>query len=164
MDILSHGLWGGIIWGRKNRKSFWLSFLFGISPDLFSFGIFTFARVLQMEGGGFGKPELASIPNYVHTLYDITHSYIVFSVVFLLVWAILKRPLWEMTAWAFHIFLDMFTHSARFFPTPIVWPFSDTSIDGVPWSEPQIFFTNVFFLVLIYGVFWYRKFRHKSVA
>ncbi len=37
MDILSHGLWGGLVFGRKSeflaRLRDWLA------PDLFSFGI-----------------------------------------------------------------------------------------------------------------------------
>ena len=39
MDIVSHGLWGAIAFGRKSRSSFWLAFLIGLAPDLFSFGI-----------------------------------------------------------------------------------------------------------------------------
>jgi len=42
MDIISHGLRGGIAVGRKNKKQFWLSFAFGILPDFVSFG-FPFA-------------------------------------------------------------------------------------------------------------------------
>ena len=46
MDIFSHGLYGGVLTGRKSRKSFWTAFIFGISPDLFSFGIFTLSILL----------------------------------------------------------------------------------------------------------------------
>jgi hypothetical protein len=160
MDILSHGLWGGIIWGRKNRKSFWLSFIFGIAPDFLSFGIFMIIRLLTRGFSHFGRPDGADIPQYVHGLYNITHSYIVFAVCFALAWAIFKRPVWEMFAWAFHIFLDMFTHSTEFFPTPYAWPFNHPVIDGIPWSTPIIFFTDVFFLALIYLVYFVRKWRH----
>lgn len=163
MDTLSHGLWGGVMYGRKNRKSFWLAFTFGILPDMLSFGIFTFARIFNIEGStGFGKPELSDIPQYVHTLYDITHSFVTFALVFGICWAIFKKPIWELFAWAFHIFLDMFTHSTEFFPTPYLWPFSHTRIDGVPWSTPIIFFTNVGFLILIYIVYWYQKITRKK--
>ncbi len=169
MDILSHGLWGSVIFGRKNKRSFWLGFIFGIAPDLLSFGILFFERIIssvitgrwQLHTGG--KPDLESIPSYVHTLYDITHSFVIFALVFFVVWAIFKKPVWEMLAWPFHIFLDLFTHSTSFFPTPYLWPFSFTPIDGVPWSTPIIFFTNVFFLVVIYGVYWYRKRNNLKV-
>jgi hypothetical protein len=36
MDVISHGLWGGVAFGRKNKKYFWWSFGFGIMPDLLS--------------------------------------------------------------------------------------------------------------------------------
>ncbi len=38
MDIISHGLWGGITVGRKSGRSFWTAFCFGVAPDLFAFG------------------------------------------------------------------------------------------------------------------------------
>jgi hypothetical protein len=48
MDILSHGLWGAIAFGRRDRPSFWLAFLLGLAPDLLSFGILYFAVSLGM--------------------------------------------------------------------------------------------------------------------
>ena len=172
MDILSHGLWGGIMFGRQNGKSFWLSFRFGIGPDLLSFGIFTAHRLISallsgsLFSGSFGmhagKPELAHIPAYVSHLYDITHSFVIFIIVFAIVWFFLKRPLWIMLAWPFHIFLDLFTHSTSFFPTPYLWPLPFTPINGISWSTPIIFFTNAGFLILIYAVYWYRKKRYPK--
>ena len=44
MDILSHGLWGAIAFGRRNRPSFWLAFVIGLAPDLLSFGILWMGR------------------------------------------------------------------------------------------------------------------------
>ena len=32
MDIVSHGLWGALAFGRKNRRSFWLAFGIGLAP------------------------------------------------------------------------------------------------------------------------------------
>ncbi len=162
MDILSHGLWGSIIFGRRNRRSFWIGFLFGIAPDFLSFGILLFQRLYSsiLTGNwviGTGKPDLHEIPAYVSNLYDITHSFVIFLAVFGIVWLIRKKPLWEMLAWPFHIFLDLFTHSTSFFPTPYLWPFSYVPIDGIPWSTPIIFFTNAFFLVLLYAVYFWKK-------
>jgi len=39
MDVISHGLWGGIALGRKKRSDFLLAFIISFSPDLFSEGI-----------------------------------------------------------------------------------------------------------------------------
>ncbi len=158
MDIFSHGLYGSIAFGRASRRAFWTAFFFGLAPDLFSFGIFTASHFLESiftseKFFGFGKPEIESIPQYVSSLYDITHSFIVFAIVFAIVWVIIKRPFLEMLAWPLHILVDIPTHSSQFFPTPFLWPISDFHIDGKSWGSPEIFFPNVIFLLSIY--IWY---------
>lgn len=162
MDILSHGLWGGLAFGRKNKRDFWLSFLFGISPDLFSFGIFTLANIFSH--GVSGRPELSDIPAYVSSLYNLTHSFVVFAIVFAIVWMVLKKPLWTMLAWPLHIAVDIFTHSTDFFPTPFLWPLVSYRFDGVSWSIPSIFFTNWALIVAAF-VMWYmqKELRKKKV-
>jgi len=101
MDILSHGLWGAITFGRRSRPSFWLAFVLGLAPDLLSFGILYLAVALGMaERPDFshGTPPESSIPQYVHDLYNVTHSLISFLAVFFVVWALRKRPVWELGA------------------------------------------------------------------
>jgi Na+/phosphate symporter len=95
MDIVSHGLWGAIAFGRKSRLSFWLAFVIGLAPDLLSFGILWTAAMVGLEDKpnfSHGTPPESSIPQYVHHLYNVTHSFIVFLIVFLLIWFLLKRP------------------------------------------------------------------------
>lgn len=160
MDILSHGLWGGAAFGRKTKKSFWLAFGFGVAPDLFSFGIFTAMNVLgfvSVPDWSHGPPSNESIPSYVHSLYNLTHSLVIFSIIFLVVWALGKKPLYEMLAWPLHILLDIPTHSTRFFATPFLWPLTSYKIDGVPWSNPWIFFPDWILLFMVYGYLWYQK-------
>lgn len=166
MDIVSHGLWGGLAFGRKNRRSFWIAFFCGIAPDLFSFGIFSAMNILGLVSGpdwSNGPPDPRSIPDYVYHLYNMTHSLVMFAVVFLVVWAIRKKPLYELFAWPLHILMDIPTHSTQFFPTPFLWPFVDYRVDGIPWSHPYIFFPNWIFLILLYLYFFvYRKRKIKS--
>src|SRR3989344_5518012 len=160
MDIFSHGLYGGVLTGRKSRKSFWTAFIFGISPDLFSFGIFTLSILLGFVSGpdwGSHAPDPSLIPNYVGILYDITHSLIVFSVAFLAVWLIRGKPMMEMLAWGFHVALDIFTHSFAFFPTPFLWPISNYKFDGHSWGTSEIFIPNVIALCSLYAWWWYKK-------
>lgn len=88
MDIISHGLWGGIALGRSSRKSFRTAFFFGVAPDLFSFGVF-FAGAFAVHGleflQGIGRPpDAAQIPAYVYQLYNVTHSFVVFGPGFVL--------------------------------------------------------------------------------
>lgn len=161
MDILSHGLWGGVALGRASRRSFWTAFAIGTAPDLFSFGL-VFANGLLAHGldffNGLGHPpDPARIPAYVHQLYNATHSLVVFAVVFALVWLWRGRPMPELGAWGLHIVVDIFTHSEAFFPTPFLWPLSDARVDGVPWSDPRIFFSNMVLLAALYGWFYYQR-------
>lgn len=164
MDILSHGLWGGATVGRKSKKSFLTAFIFGVAPDLFSFGIFTTTVWLGYVSGpdwSSGTPDSKSIPQYVHSLYDLTHSLIIFGVAFFLVWAYRRKPMYEMMAWGFHIVLDIFTHSDKFFPTPFLWPLSDFYVNGRSWGTPEIFIPNVVLLTVVYCYWWYQKHKHS---
>lgn len=129
-------------------------------PDMFSFGPFFLMTMLGFADTPFregGPPPAESIPEFVYSLYNITHSFIIFAVVFAIVWAIFKRPIMEMLAWPLHILVDIPTHSYQFFPTPFLWPVSDIKIDGTPWGEPWIFFPNLALLGLAYGVWYWRR-------
>ena len=164
MDIISHGLWGGIAFGRKRRSLFWWSFGFGVMPDLFSFGIFTGMVQLGMASGpdwGNGLPDPAAIPQYIHALYNVTHSLIIFSAVFGLVWLLRKKPFLPLLAWGLHILVDIPTHSTAFFPTPFLWPVSDFSINGINWSRPIILYPELILLSLFYFVWWLSRRKKK---
>lgn len=161
MDILSHGLWGGVILGRKNRRDFCWAFGFGIAPDLFSFGIFTGLTILGLASSpdwSAGSPTDEMIPAFVHTLYGLTHSLIIFALVFGLVWLVRKNPFLPLLAWGFHIALDIPTHSMEFFPTPFLWPFfNNIRFNGIAWARPIIFIPDVILLVLVYSWFFVIK-------
>lgn len=162
MDIVSHGLWGSLAFGRKSRKGFWLAFLFGIGPDLFSFGPFFAASFLGFaERPRFGSepPDPSLIPAYVHQLYHVTHSLPLFAVFFLVLALILRRPLWEFGAWGFHVLFDIPTHSYAFFPTPFLWPISEFKFNGWQWGSPWIFFPNIGALAVLYFWFFLRRRR-----
>jgi hypothetical protein len=165
MDVFSHGLWGGITVGRGSKKSFATAVAIGMAPDVIAFGPFLAAHLLDQGWSFFShlgkRPELSSIPEYVHSVYSVTHSFLVFATVFLLVWALRRKPMWEMLAWGLHICMDIPTHGLEFFPTPFLWPLSDFHVDGVPWSRPYIFFPNWGLLIILYGWFIYRKYRPK---
>jgi hypothetical protein len=163
MDIVSHGLWGGLAFGRKRRRDFWSAFLFGIAPDLFSFGLYiggSWIEVFDHPDFSSGRhPDPADIPYFVHALYDVTHSLIVFGLIFGLVWFIRKRFYLPMAAWGLHILFDIPTHSDGFFPTPFLWPLSDFYVNGRSWSSPEIFIPDVILLILCYYWFFIRKKR-----
>lgn len=167
MDIFSHGLWGGVAVGRKNKKQYLQAVFFGAMPDLFSFGIFWFATILGLHARpdfSSGRPDASLIPDYVNTLYNWTHSLIVFAVVFGFVWLIKKRPQYVMAAWGIHILMDIPTHSLSFFATPFLWPVSDFKVDGINWGNPMIFIPNIILLITAYlsWLYFYKKTKGVS--
>jgi len=165
MDTLTHGLYGGVAFGRKNKVSYWKAFFFGVMPDLFSFGILFAFSILNLVSGpdwSSGPPDPASIPSYVHAMYNITHSLIVAGLVIALVWWVRKKPLVELFAWPLHILVDIPTHSQAFFPTPFLWPVSNYTFDGISWSTPWVLITNVVILLGLYTHFYFSKRKKKE--
>ncbi|PWB80143.1 MAG: hypothetical protein C3F08_05095 [Candidatus Methylomirabilota bacterium] len=164
MDFVSHGLWGGIAFGRTNRRSFILAAACGMLPDLVPFGPWRLAVFLGLAQRpphhGWEPPDPWSIPTYVYRLYDLTHSLVVFLAVFAVISVLYRKPIWEICAWGLHVSMDIFTHSTRFFPTPFLWPISSVAVDGWPWGQSAIFVPNVILLALLYAWFW----RHSSGA
>ncbi len=107
MDFISHGLWGGIAFGRKNKRNFWLAFLFGIAPDILSFGVFfamTILGFIERPNFGVGPYDPNSFPYIIYTLYNITHSLVIFGLIFLILWIIFKKPFLLFLSWGFIFF------------------------------------------------------------
>ncbi|MBI2023875.1 hypothetical protein HYT00_00550 [Candidatus Giovannonibacteria bacterium] len=161
MDIISHGLWGSLVFGRSNKKSFWKAFLFGVAPDFIPFAPFFILMIFgfaKYPGFSTEPPVAGAIPDYVYFLYKITHSLVIFAVVFFGAWLIKRKFFWPMAAWGIHVLLDIPTHSYKFFPTPFLWPVANFEINGIPWADPIIFFPNVLILAILYYYFFvYRK-------
>ena len=167
MDIVSHGLWGGIAFGRASRRTFWAAFACGVAPDLLAFGPHLLGSVWDSLAGNGVTPigprhGYANIPAYVFEIYNVTHSLAVFATVFLIVWAIRRRPWWPLGAWGLHILMDIPTHSTRFFPTPFLGPLSNYRIDGIPWGQPIILVPDLVLLALLY--LWYFGIHRRRKA
>jgi membrane-bound metal-dependent hydrolase YbcI (DUF457 family) len=168
MDIFSHGLYGGVAFGRKSKKEYWTAFFFGIAPDVMTFALpfFLFVGSAIFSGEIMDPPRpgsgYANIPDYVFSLYDITHSLVIFFAVFAVLWVLRKRPYWLMCGWGLHIIVDIFTHSTEFFPTPFLWPISDFAVNGRSWGSPEIFIPNILLLFGIYGYWWYLNRKKRA--
>ena len=166
MDFVSHGLWGGITLGRKNKKTFWQAFLISIAPDVLSFGTFFLLIILgfiQRPNFGVGPHDPSSFPSLIYIIYNVTHSFVIFALVFLVLYLIFKKPFWLLLVWGLHIFLDIFTHSFEFFPTPFLWPISDFKLDLWAWGDGNlwIYIPNIAFLIFLYSWFFIVKRRRK---
>ena len=182
MDILAHTLWTtvvarkGNIEGDKKGKKFkvnlyWTAF-FGIFPDLFAFTIpfvISFYRIItgqEIFSSFTTRHQVADGFNLAHTLYQYSHSLVIWLLVFFIVWLIFKRPMWELLGWMFHILIDIPSHSVLFFPTLFLFPISSYVFPyGVAWSNIWFIITNYTALLLVWGGFLFKKHRkNKSLG
>jgi membrane-bound metal-dependent hydrolase YbcI (DUF457 family) len=44
--------------------------------------------------------------------------------------------------WCSHIVIDVFTHSAQFYPVPVLYPFTQRGFDGLAWNTPWFMAAN----------------------
>ncbi|MCK5416642.1 metal-dependent hydrolase [Candidatus Parcubacteria bacterium] len=155
MDILSHALWTNLVFKELPIQQRSLAILFGVAPDLISF--------IAILGKGFIRkvmyytdPPLSVFPKFVFKLYNFTHSLVIFiGIFFLLKLFQLEFLALVFTGWGLHIMLDIFTHNAKFFPTPILWPFSKFHFSGIAWSNKWFMLFNYSILMFLYFVFYF---------
>jgi len=177
MDILAHGLWTNLakegfnLKFKKEIKTFW-SIFWGIFPDLFAFtplflwGFFNLILGRQIIPPSPEKLEPVSfnslsISHLTSLLYSISHSFIVFALVFGLIYLFKKRIYFALFGWPLHIFIDIPTHSYKFYPTPFLWPISNFKFGGISWAEPWFMILNYSSLLII-SAFIYKKRKFKS--
>lgn len=171
MDIFSHGLWAvaaGKFGEKKIKKPLntWLVIWWGIFPDLFAFAVPFIWFGVEIISGSISireipHPQAGEPPSFAagykvyqlaSSLYNVSHSLVIFAVCFFLARWLLKRIPWEMFGWLLHILIDIPTHSYKFFPTPIFWPISGWEFrDGFSWGTTWFMVLNITSLVLVYG-------------
>jgi hypothetical protein len=166
MDIISHGLYGGVAFGRKSKWDYFTAFMFGVGPDLMAFGPYCIAILLGFQSfpqWGVVAPHVKVIPHFVYALYSVSHSLVIYGIFLGVLLLFGKRKLARLTlGWPLHILVDLPTHSNNFFPTPIFWPVSSFHINGIPWSEPIIFLPNIIVISCLYLYWYYKNKQHKS--
>lgn len=165
MDFISHCLWGGIAFGRRTKRAFLIAAGISLMPDLLTEGLFGVLHVLGIGGmpaWDHGHPNIAAYPLWAQTLYNGTHSLVSFTLAFLLVSVLARKPVWVVGAWAMHILIDIPTHSIKLFPTPFLWPLSDIKVDGVGWGNPIVLCGDVLLLVVAYSVWLGRTNRRNT--
>jgi hypothetical protein len=164
MDIFAHGLWAAAMASGLKRipgvriRSAWTAW-WGVFPDLFAFTLpvtqelyLRLAGVYSYEQAGHrGAPHHAE---WVWQLYQISHSLVVFALVFGLAALVARRPAAELLGWLLHILIDIPSHSLLFFPTPFLWPVSSFQFDGVSWANRRFMLSNYSALALAYFALW----------
>lgn len=181
MDVFAHGLWGSAAYAAINKRlkkplSMRWAAAWSVFPDVFSFtpmfawmifglvfGTFSFSDMPHPDDLEPAQRDTLFIFRITAQLYQFTHSIIVFFIVFVIVHFLLRRPVWEMGAWLFHIFIDIPTHSYQFYPTPFLWPLSGVMVDGISWGEPWFMILNYSSLALVYFVLFRLKKKRQAL-
>ena len=161
MDVFAHGLWSYAVFHKK--KYVWMATLFGVLPDILSFGILF---IINLVNGNFhrGPPALSMLPKWLFVSYNLTHSIVLFAVVLLVVFLITKNWYWPLMAWAIHIIIDIPTHSTRFFPTPFLWPLSNYVFNGISWATPWFMLLNYGSLMAVFILIAHNRAKKKKTT
>jgi hypothetical protein len=160
MDIVAHGAWAGlgVAFACRRRpipaRTVAAVVALAVLPDL--------AQLLPLVGLAASRGDFHVLHAYAtatpgsepllppavafwsHHLHCVLHSAVAAAVVTALSWA-LMRTLWlPLLGWWSHVVIDVFTHSAEFYPSPVLYPFTYWGFDGVAWNAP-------WFMALNYG-------------
>lgn len=174
--------------GKKPINVWWTTF-WGIFPDLFAFTIPFIWIFIQLISNGFdfsqlphpqdvepvgsntisfghgNAPEAVPIFQLTSLLYSISHSAVIFFLIFGITWFLFRKlkrsPPWELGGWLLHILIDIPTHSYRFYPTPVFWPLSGWKFNGWPWGNPQFLAINYGAIAVVYLIILLRR-KHRA--
>jgi hypothetical protein len=178
VDILAHALWAGAgvvalaPTKRPSRRLVAWTVALAVLPDLMHALPVSAWALLHASLGDWWQYALASpgqeppMPALVrmvaHHLHCVFHSAIVAAAVTGVVW-VLRRSFWlPLLGWWSHIVIDVFTHSAQYFPSPVIYPLSYWGFDGVAWNAPGFLALNYAALVAVW--FWLLRRKRNSPA
>jgi len=180
MDLVAHGLWAGIgvALARRHRpiapRTAAATITLAVAPDLVQLlpllgRVFTSGEVGVLLAYASALPEREpalspTVAFWTHHLHCVMHSGVVAAAVTLIVWAGL-RSLWlPLLGWWSHIVIDVFTHSADFYPSPVLYPFTQAGFDGVAWNTPWFMVVNYVAIGLAVAALALRRPRHRTPA
>ncbi|MFH0752067.1 MAG: hypothetical protein V1914_00540 [archaeon] len=104
----------------------------------------------------FGEPHLTNMPEWVFTLYNVSHSLILAAIAIILISLYLKKIHWYMLAWPVAITMDLFTHTREFLPTPFLWPISEWKFPGTSWGNGYFMLINITVMAIAF-IYIYKK-------
>lgn len=166
MDIVAHTLWAGLgaAWLARRRrdvtrKTVAATMALAALPD-----VIQMLPVLAWWGAGGGSWAAVQafaiampgrepvIPEWVswwsHNIHCIAHSAVIAAGATLVCWA-WRRTLWlPLLGWWSHIVIDVFTHSADYYPSPVLYPFTERGFDGIAWITPWFMALNYLALTI----------------
>ena len=95
-------------------------------------------------------------------LHCVLHSAVVAGAVTLLLWTI-RQTLWvPLLGWWSHIVIDVFTHSADYYPSPVLYPITQRGFDGLAWNTPWFLVLNYVVLCTVGWWLWTSRSNARS--
>lgn len=177
MDVLAHGLWAGIgcaFAARRvplSRATVAWTVALAVLPDVvhalpvLAWVAFGSGRADALWAYLMAQPgQLPALPPAVlalaQHLHCIGHSAVVAAAVTLAV-RLLRGSIWiPLYGWWSHILIDVPTHSAQYFPSPVLYPFTMRGFDGIAWTEPWFLALN--YLALGAAAIWLLRRRRGA--
>lgn len=171
MDVLAHALWvgAGVTLARRrwpfSPRIAALTVALAVAPDvphllpIMAWSVFGEGTIATVTGYAYAIPSHVPVvppvvDSFSHHLYCTTHSAIIAAVVTLLMWVCLRRLWIPLLGWWTHIVIDVFTHSADYFPAPLLYPITREGFDGVAWNAPWFMALNYAALATAYLWLW----------
>ena len=89
------------------------------------------------------EPALPPLVNlWTHHLHCLMHSAVVAGAATSLSWMAWRALLFALLGWWSHIVIDVFTHSADYYPSPVLYPITQQGFDGLAWNTPWFLVAN----------------------
>lgn len=169
MDIFAHVLWAGagVTLARRrwkiSRRTAVITVGLAALPDvmhllpIIAWWLVGDGTLATLKAYAFAvpgrEPTLPPLVNLTsHHLHCIMHSAVVAGTVAAVFW-VTMRSLWiPLLGWWSHIVIDVFTHSAVFYPVPVLYPITERGFDGLAWNTPWFMALN--YLALATTVLW----------
>jgi hypothetical protein len=174
MDILAHGLWAGaglvaLSHARPvDKPTLAWAVALAVLPDVVhTLPVAAWALANGTPGAWLsyataapgGEPDFpAWVALWSHQLHCVFHSALVAAAATALLRAWLRRLWLPLLGWWSHIVIDVFTHSADFYPSPVFYPITYWGFDGIAWNTPGFMALN-YAALLVVGVWLWRKRR-----
>ena len=177
MDVIAHMLWAGagVALLRRRRAvapgAVAAALALAAAPDLVQLlpllgwwllgsGSFDAVRAFAFALPG-QEPALPPwVAMLAHHLHCIAHSAVVAVAVTVALWW-LRGGLWlPLLGWWSHIVIDVFTHSADFYASPVLYPFTQRGFDGVAWNQPWFQLLN-YLALAVTGLLLLRSSRRR---
>jgi hypothetical protein len=174
MDTLAHALWAGLGLVAARRR---MPISPGVAAAALGLAVLPdLAHLVPLLAGGGGWPTLrdyiAATPGHEpvlapwvamlsHHLHCILHSAVIAGVFTALAWRWRRGWMIPIAAWWSHIVIDVFTHSADFYPVPVLYPFTQRGFDGLAWNTPGFQLVNYAVLGVAALALWLTRARSR---